>query len=208
MCGRYKLDLDWTEIVRLYRLDPALELDWSPASNIPPTERVLVVLPGFEATRMRWGWPQVWLAREGKDPWRSAPLINAKFEEAAGKRTWAAAWRDRRCLVPMSGFYEWEKRGKERVPFLFTPTVPCAFAGLWGAFDGPEGPVSCVAILTSAPNEVVAPVHDRMPVMLPEESWEAWLAEGLPLEVAPLAAGRLVRTPLSPQAGLFAQSPR
>ena len=147
----------------------------------------------------------MWVAKDGKDPWRSQPLINARVEEAPQKPTWSKAWRTRHCLVPMSGFLEWESRGKEKLPNLFSPHSTVAFAALWGEFLREGEPVRCVSILTRAANTVVAPVHDRMSVMLEEAQWKVWLDPNTPPADLPgLAEGlpedRLQREELLPQA--------
>jgi putative SOS response-associated peptidase YedK len=105
--------------------------------------------------------------------------INARSETAADKPLFRAALRKRRCLVPASGVYEWLALagGKRKQPYCFRPwdERPWAFAGLWERWQGPEGPVESCAILTTAANDLVRPVHDRMPVILPERHWEEWL---------------------------------
>ena len=192
MCGRFKLDVTWGELVRLYRLVNEVESGSLPLGEVRPTNQVPVILPGQSAVWMRWGWPMMWVAKDGKDPWRSQPLINSRMEEAPQKPTWSKAWRTRRCLVPMSGFIEWETKGKEKIPNLFSPNTTVAFGGLWAEFLKEGEPIHCVSILTRAANAVVSPIHDRMPVMLEEAQWDAWLdpntaaadlpqlAEGLP----------------------------
>jgi putative SOS response-associated peptidase YedK len=190
MCGRFKLDLKWKELVRLYRLVNQVESGSLPLGEVRPTDQVPVILPGQSAVWMRWGWPMMWVARDGKDPWRSQPLINTRIEEAPQKPTWANAWRTRRCLVPMSGFLEWETRGREKIPNLFSPTTPVAFGALWAEFLKEGEPIPCVSILTRAANAVVSPIHDRMPVLLEEAQWETWLDPHTPLAaLSQLAAG-------------------
>jgi putative SOS response-associated peptidase YedK len=109
--------------------------------------------------------------------------INARAETAADKPMFRAALRKRRCLVPASGFYEWlaVAGAKRKQPYCFRAADerPWAFAGLWERWEGPEGPVESCAILTTGANELVRPVHDRMPVILPEGHWPAWLDVGL-----------------------------
>jgi putative SOS response-associated peptidase YedK len=91
-----------------------------------------------------------------------------------------AALRKRRCLIPASGFYEWAALAgeKRKQPYCFRPRderLPFAFAGLWERWEGPDGPLERCAILTTEANELVRPVHDRMPVILPQQHWAAWL---------------------------------
>jgi putative SOS response-associated peptidase YedK len=123
--------------------------------------------------RLRWGLVPSW-ARDA----RQAP-INAHAETAADKPTFRAALRKRRCLVPASGFYEWAALagGRRKQPYCFRPgdERPWAFAGLWERWPGPDSPVKSCYILTTGANELVRPVHDRMPIILPRQHWAAWL---------------------------------
>ena len=119
------------------------------------------------------------------------------------KPTWSKAWRFWRCMVPMSGFLEWETRGKEKLPNLFSPAITVAFGVLWTEFSREGEPIRCVSILTRAANAVVSPVHDRMPVMLEEAQWATWLDAGTPPSDLRaigegLPEGRLRREPLNP----------
>jgi putative SOS response-associated peptidase YedK len=109
-------------------------------------------------------------------------------ETAADKPTFRDALRKRRCLAPADGFYEWATLGGRKQPFCFRlwGERPLAFAGLWERWQGPEGPVESCAILTTEANDLVRPVHDRMPVTLPERHWAAWLDGGF-LDTAELA---------------------
>lgn len=190
MCGRYQNALDPAELVELHRIQheawgrPAKLPNW----NVAPRQSVPVIVRDAAGERavvtMRWGFPPLWVARDGKDPFDAPPLVNAKAEEAAQKPTWKKALRERRCVVPTTGFYEWETVGGERRPLWFRPAHGrvLRLAGVWGAFDwGERKAWPCVAILTCAPSDDIAHVHDRMPVILPDEEAEAaWLAEGPP----------------------------
>jgi putative SOS response-associated peptidase YedK len=111
---------------------------------------------------------------------KQAP-INARSETVADKPTFRHALRKRRCLIPADGFFEWLARDGRKQPYCFRPwdERPWAFAGLWERWEGEGGPVESCAILTTAANELVRPVHDRMPVILPERHWAAWLNAGL-----------------------------
>jgi putative SOS response-associated peptidase YedK len=122
---------------------------------------------------LRWGLIAPW----AKDT-KVAP-INARAETAADKPTFRHAFRKKRCLIPADGFYEWVAQAgeKRKQPFCFRPwdERPWAFAGLWERWEGPEGPVESCAILTTEANDLVRPVHDRMPVIVPEQHWASWL---------------------------------
>ncbi len=211
MCGRYQLKMSWDRLAQLYRIlplpapeGPALPLgDWAPRHNIAPTQTVPVLRRGPAGRVLvpcRWGFPATWLARQGRSPW-SRPLVNARAEEAPAKATWRAALRERRCVVPATGFYEWLRDGRERLPVRLSPGEGplLHFAGVWGRFAGPDGEdVDCCAILTTSASAEVAPVHDRMPVLLAPDALDAWLDPAAPPAVltglmrpAPLGALRL-----------------
>lgn len=211
MCGRFKLDTDWSEIVRIYRIDLVpdertrqIRLPWA---QVRPTERAPVITgrPGQRrAWPARWGFPASWLARQGKDPW-SRPLFNTVSEEAASKPTWRAAFRDRRCIVPSTGFVEWIARGKSRYPVRFyTADVeggPTALGGVWSRFERDGQALDCFSILTTTPNRLLGVVHDRMPVVLLPADWDRWLdPDTAPDEVdrlcAPVPDGVLAAEPL------------
>ncbi len=121
---------------------------------------------GKQVGELRWGLPAAW----GKGP----PLINARAETAADKRVFREAVRQRRCVLPASGYYEWEKLGSARKPWLFRRKGEELFglAAIWSEVDAET--VAC-AVLTTGPNELMAPLHDRSPVTLAPEQWDAWL---------------------------------
>ncbi len=176
MCGRFLLLSSGREVAEAFDLTGFPEL--APRYNIAPTQPVLAVRAadtGREAALLRWGLVPPW----AKDM-KQAP-INARAETAADKPTFRHALRKRRCLVPADGFYEWAAAGGRKQPYCFRPWAgrPWAFAGLWERWQGPEGPLESCAILTTEANELVRPVHDRMPVILPERYWAAWLDAGL-----------------------------
>lgn len=177
MAGRYKLDSDWTEIVRVYHLDLGEPLEVVPRFNVAPTMRMPVVMleDGRRIARwMHWGLLSPWSKfRE------AARTINARCETVHESRTFAAAFRERRALVPATGFYEWRKDGDRKVPTLLRPRAGhMAFAGLWQRWWDPklEKDVDTFTIVTCPPNAVVSPIHDRMPVILPESAWARWLS--------------------------------
>src|SRR3546814_19879362 len=119
-------------------------------------------------------------------------MINARAESLAEKNAYKSAFRKRRCLIPADGFYEWQKtgpaagaaKGKGKAPkqpyFISRPDgEPYAFAGLWEVWRGPDKdqePLRSCTIITTSPHDVMAKIHDRMPVILPESAWDTWLA--------------------------------
>jgi putative SOS response-associated peptidase YedK len=151
--------------------------------NIPPGGRIPAVrnlgptagrasAPSRELTSLHWGLTPSW-ARTA-----DAPVVNARAESLADKPTFRDAYRARRCLIPASGFYEWKISGRTREPWLFRlrDEQPFAFAALWESWQSPDGTAheSC-AIITTAPNTVMAPIHHRMPAILTVPAWNTWL---------------------------------
>jgi putative SOS response-associated peptidase YedK len=189
MCGRYSLVESGEEIAARFLLD-AVPGALHPRYNIAPSQAVLIVAGGEGRPRRaelaRWGLLPAW-AREAR-----LAQINARIETAAERRMFAGALRARRCLVPASSFFEWRRGPGARRPIRFAPAAGglWAFAGIWEDWAPPGGPgVRTCAILTTAPNALVAPVHDRMPVILPPDLEAAWMAPGpLPADVLAGAA--------------------
>ena len=157
----------------------ARDLEYRPRYNIAPTQPVLVVSVDPEngnrrAESMRWGLVPFW-AKDLKIGYR---MINAVAETAAGKPAFRAAFKKRRCLILADGFFEWRKEGKEKIPtYIFQKSkTPFAFAGLWETWRSPEGEqVRSCTILTTTPNELIQPIHNRMPVILSQETEALWL---------------------------------
>lgn len=180
MCGRYTLFLDPETLQEEFNLT-AIPDDYQPRYNIAPSTPVLAVAnrPEMRAEWMRWGLIPSW----AKDPSIGNKLINARGETLLEKPSFRNAFQRRRCLILSNGFYEWKKgEGKEpSTPFFITrkDQRPFAFAGLWEFWKSPEAEevLSCT-IITTSPNELVAPIHNRMPVILPKESIPAWLSAG------------------------------
>ena len=210
MCGRFTQRMSWQELHEQMDL-VGTPLNLRPRYNIAPSQDVAAVRGsdnGRALSMLRWGLIPAWT----KDPAIGHKLINARSETAAEKPSFRSAYRHRRCLIPADGFYEWRREGKTRRPWLFTlkDGAPFAFAGLWETWTVPEdaaltgslaerGPgdaVETCTILTTAANETVAAVHGRMPVILPPDAWDAWLAgEDVPL--APYPAGDMTAHPVS-----------
>lgn len=182
------------------------EEDWSPRYNIAPTQPVATVRQtgsGRILSMMRWGLVPSWAT----DIKIGNQLINGRSETLLEKPAFREAFRSRRCLIPADGFYEWKKAGKQRYPFHFgmKDNSLFAFAGVWDRWKSPGGAMlqSC-SILTTAPNELLEDVHDRMPVILPRCHYEAWLiapaaeAERLAELLVPFDAGLMSRYPVGP----------
>jgi putative SOS response-associated peptidase YedK len=176
MCGRYNLIISATELVRFFQV--AEGLDFTPRYNIAPTQTAPIIRAGMgetgrEILAARWGL----LPRWSKEPATRFPLINARSETAAEKVSFKGPFRKRRCLVPANGFYEWKKTGKEKVPHLFRrkDQAPLAFAGLWEIWGQGADAITSYTILTAEAGEMMQGIHDRMPIILPEEAFDAWL---------------------------------
>lgn len=150
-----------------------------PNYNVCPTNDVPVVLAGDDGVRrqmraMRWGFIPSWYKKPNDGPL----LINARAETIAEKPAFRAACRERRCLMPVDGFFEWTKGPDgQRLPYYFTRKdgAPMVFAGIWQAW-GPEAMRSCAMVTVSA-NKTMSAVHHRMPVILEPEDWPLWLGE-------------------------------
>jgi putative SOS response-associated peptidase YedK len=193
MCSRYNLTTP-PEAVRAY-FGYSDTPNFPARYNIAPTQPIPVVCLDRQGARrfrlMRWGL----LPSFVKDPKSFPTLINARFEDVLTKASFRNAMRWRRCLVPAVGFYEWTGPKGKRRPFHLRPSEPglIAFAGLYERWRDPQGgEIDTVVILTCPANRIVSPLHDRMPVVLAPEHYEAWLdTEG----TAPAEAQALLRPP-------------
>jgi putative SOS response-associated peptidase YedK len=182
MCGRYRLSRR-KQLVEEYFDCVSDESDWSPRYNIAPTQPIPVIRqnpkePIRELSLLRWGLIPSW----AKDSSVAAKMINARSETASTKPAFRDALKSRRCLIPADGFYEWAKTGKGKQPYCFEVNDGelFAFAGIWDRWKDPSGQwVKSCSILTTAPNAVTAPVHDRMPVILDPDSYDLWLDPGM-----------------------------
>ena len=144
--------------------------------NIAPTQMVLAVrsAEGRRASHMRWG---LIPPGTGRVP-SGAPMINARAETVAGRPSFRSALTRRRCLIPADGFYEWRRdsAGRRPVRIKLASGEPFAFAGLWETWQDPNGePIISCAIVTTQANELLQPIHDRMPVILPRDLEALWL---------------------------------
>jgi putative SOS response-associated peptidase YedK len=179
MCGRFTLTATPKAIAETFQVPelPGLE----PRYNIAPTQAVAIVRPaagetGRELEVVRWGLIPSW----ADDPAIGNRLINARSETAADKPSFRSAFKHRRCLIPTSGFYEWQKVGTKKQPhYIRQPDGgPFAFAGLWEHWEKDGGPIDTCTILTTEANGLMRPIHDRMPLILGPEAWGPWLDPG------------------------------
>jgi putative SOS response-associated peptidase YedK len=185
MCGRFALISDTEQLVAQFGIAPALVAgvpNSVPRYNIAPTQPVAAIrleeeTKQRELTFFRWGLIPSW----SKDINIGSRMINARSETVAEKPSFRAAFKRRRCIIPADGFYEWQKRdgGKQPMFIHATDKRPFALAGLWEMWSDPEGSMlQTCTILTTHPNELMATIHDRMPVILEPEDFDMWLDPG------------------------------
>jgi len=176
MCGRYAIGTS-----RLPRIENALGValpELAPRYNVAPTQTVPIVRATadhrYELAEARWGLIPAW----SKEPRTAYATFNARVETVATKPAFRAAYRTRRCLVPASGFYEWREEAGRKQPWYFSAAdgQELALAGLWEEWRGPDAPplLSCT-ILVGTANDLVAPIHDRMAVILGADDYATWL---------------------------------
>jgi putative SOS response-associated peptidase YedK len=186
MCGRYTVAVDPQLLAERFNI--ALPDDVEPRYNVAPSQPVLTITErsaGRELLIARWGLVPHW----AKEPKAGFKMINARAETLAEKATYRQLLTRGRCLILADGFYEWrlDPDGKKRpVRFALDDGAPFGFAGLWTVWRDPESndPLFTCTIVTTNANSLVAPVHDRMPVILPRENEEAWLDRGVPVDQA------------------------
>ncbi|MCU1370763.1 MAG: hypothetical protein JWO77_1957 [Ilumatobacteraceae bacterium] len=182
MCGRYVSSSTSDEIARYFDADEQPERALEPSWNVAPTDDIYVVLEEDGSRRLaehHWGLVPFW----AKSVAVGNKMINARADGLATKGAFKDAFARKRCIVPADGFYEWKHVPGQKVkqPYLITRRTgePLAFAGLWSSWrppgsDGGER-LRSATIITTTPNELMATLHDRMPVVLPARAWAEWL---------------------------------
>ena len=178
MCGRITATFEFSDIRVRWNLDRDLP-GYTPRFNVAPetSPNIPVIVRhkgGNECRRMHWGLIPSW----AKDPTIGNRMINARAESLTEKPAFRDLVRSRRCIIPADGFYEWRKDGRRKVPMWvhLKSREPFGLAGLWDVWRKPDGkPVESFTIITTEPNELVRPVHNRMPVILRPEEEEQWL---------------------------------
>ena len=177
MCGRIANTLPNDAMARLFSAAPANDLPEVPNFNTCPTTRIHTVRAGGDGRQlvgMRWGFVPEWYKAVDDGPL----LINARAETIATKPAFREACRARRCLIPVTGFYEWTKdEAGVRWPWYIHGEGPLALAGIWQKWDGPEGRIDTCAVVTTGANQSMARIHHRMPVIIAHEDWPLWLGE-------------------------------
>ena len=183
MCGRFVSSSPPDELAKYFDVDSVAEQVIEPSFNVAPSNDVYVVVETGGLRRLdtfRWGLVPFW----AKDPATGYKMINARAESVKDKNAYKRAFTKRRCIIPADGFFEWKKipGQKAKQPYFIhrADGEPMAFAGLWEVWrpkDAPDDsePLRTCTIITGQPNEKVADIHDRMPVMLPPSAWAEWL---------------------------------
>ena len=205
MCGRFILHHATEEVAERFAVEQTL-LELQPRYNIAPSQPVAAVIQRESRVlaELQWGLVPSW----ARDPAVGHRMINARAESAATRPAFRNAFARGRCLIPASGWFEWKRRGRQRLPMLLRRRggEPFAMAGLYERWKRSDDAVlrTC-AILTTEPDEVAATVHDRMPAILTAEACEMWLdreledPETLSRLLRPYPLGDLVAHPVSPR---------
>lgn len=207
MCGRFALYSDPLTLAEHFDADALT--DWQPHYNIAPSQLIPLVRAEEKTRRIalaQWGLIPSW-AKERNIGYST---INARAETVATKPAFRDAFRQRRCLIPADGFYEWQALAgsKHKQPWFIVlrDRQPMAFAGLWEHWQSPAGEIleSCSIIVTSA-NDLMQPIHERMPVILARDNWSSWLSaetantQKLQQLLRPYPAEEMTAWPVSPQ---------
>jgi putative SOS response-associated peptidase YedK len=185
MCGRFSLYEPVEDLVERFAVDEVVTDEVVPRWNVAPSQGVLAVASSSDgSTRrlgtFRWGLVPSW----AKDPSIGNRMVNARAETVAVSGAFRSAFQRRRCLLPASGFYEWQRREvagarrPARRPFYLHAAdgSPLALAGLWEVWhDAEGGALRTCTVITTRPNATLAPIHDRMPVIVPPSGWDRWL---------------------------------
>jgi putative SOS response-associated peptidase YedK len=181
MCGRFILLTDLSVIVDSFRIGK-VAAEYKPGGNISPGRQISAVIRDEDVNKLvdfRWGLIPSW----AKDPSIGKRMFNARAETIAEKPSFREAFKKRRCLVVADGFYEWQKMEKGKRPFHFSlrSAEPFGFAGLYETWMSPENkPVKTCTIITIDANDLLKPIHDRMPVIVPKDKEDLWMDPGAP----------------------------
>ena len=178
MCGRYSLAVDYDALEDRFLFRGGVQLPFKPRFNVAPTQEVLTVVnqgEGNEPRMMKWGLIPFW----AKDAKIGNRMINARAETLVENRVFRQPFQKRRCLVVADGFYGWRREGKLKTPMriILKSGESFGFAGLWETWKSPADELvhSCT-IITTTPNALIEPIHNRMPVILPKSAEEQWLS--------------------------------
>ena len=204
MCGRFILLTDLSVIVESFGIGE-VAAEYKPGSNISPGQQISAVIRNEDVNKLvdfRWGLIPSW----AKDPSIGNKMFNARAETIAEKPSFREAFKRRRCLIVADGFYEWQKSEKGKKPFHFSlrSAGPFGFAGLYETWMSPENrPVKTCTIITTDANDLLKPIHDRMPVILSPDYYDAWMntketsTSRLKSLLIPYASDRMKAYPIS-----------
>jgi putative SOS response-associated peptidase YedK len=175
LCGRFEIHSTLEIIAKVFGID-SITFDYSPSYNVAPSQDILLVVNDGKRhlVRSRWGFVPPW----SKELSAGYKMINARAESVADKPSFRRAFQDQRCLVVADGFYEWKKDGPKKRPFYIRlkSGEPFGFAGLYSIWKSPEGEqIWTSTIITTDANEIVRPLHDRMPVIASPDAYDLWL---------------------------------
>jgi putative SOS response-associated peptidase YedK len=180
MCGRFTQQRPASELAEIFAAEPLAD-ELGARYNVAPTDDAFVVVQRGDrraVTAYRWGLVPHW----SDDPKGAARMINARAETITTSPAFRDAFERRRCIVPVDSFYEWKREGTVRQPYRIVRADdrPLALAGLWAGWHDPttEEVRRTFTIVTTTPSEAIADLHDRMPVVLRDGSWERWLGDG------------------------------
>src|SRR5512134_1686480 len=210
MCGRFEIHSALEIIAKIFGIDPAL-FDLKPNYNVAPSQDIAIVVNDGKKKRLvscRWGFVPSW----SKELKTGFSTINARAETVATNRTFKDAFEIRRCLVVADGFFEWKKEGRLKKPYYIRARSgkPFGFAGLYNYWTSPEGEELCTTtIITTNANQLLLPIHDRMPVITPEDDYDLWLdpslhdGEALLPLLKPYPSGQMECYPVTPKVNSF-----
>ena len=181
MCGRFSQQRPASELAEIFAAEPLAD-ELGARYNVAPTDDAFVVVQREDRraiTAYRWGLVPFW----SKDLKGGSRMFNARAETLTTSPVFREAFKRRRCLVPVDNFYEWKREGKVKQPYAIgrEDGRPLALAGLWAGWKDPasdeESPiiVRTFTIVTTTPNDAMADLHDRMPVVIPDDAWDRWL---------------------------------
>ena len=176
MCGRFTLFTAIEEIVERFDIQAAFNEEYHVSYNVAPTHSVLSVINDGNKNRLgylRWGLIPSW----AKDEKIGYKMINARSETIAEKVSFKNAYKKKRCLILADSFYEWKKTPERKIPMRIKlkNNAPFGMAGLWESWKSPKGMVYSCSVITTTPNELMASIHDRMPVILKPDDEKIWL---------------------------------
>jgi putative SOS response-associated peptidase YedK len=204
MCGRYTIVITMDELMKYYMMEISLDRYHTPRYNIAPGQLVMAVISDGEKNRLgelKWGLIPSW----APDEKMSYKMINARADTVAEKPAFRTSFQRKRCLIPADSFYEWKKIGTDKQPMriMFKDEGIFSMAGLYDTWTAPDGgKISTCTIITTTPNELMADIHDRMPVILRREDEQIWLdkqqkAADLQALLRPFSTENMIAYPVS-----------